>query len=149
MFSCSLNKLSLNTIFGKYSLIFRFYFVINETISYYLYWIYNYCISYLQLTIPQAFNKMKFFAIAFLLIVLVGSTFGANYWCGHPRIAANACCWNGEKQSAGWKHSSVNRFPSHPMKSCPSGFTDIKSVITDSKLPRAWSDKCYTCAKRA
>ena len=29
MFSYSLSKLSLNTIFGKYSLIFRFYFVIN------------------------------------------------------------------------------------------------------------------------
>merc|ERR1711962_1501786 len=108
LFSYSLSKLSLNTIFVDH---------------------------------PPSFQKMKFLAIAFLMIVLVGSTFGANYWCGHSRAPANACCWNGEKQSAGWKHTSVNSFPK-----CPSGMTR-KSVITDSKLP--YSDRCYTCAKRA
>merc|ERR1712055_233178 len=109
--------------------------------------LFSYSLSKLSLNIifvdhPPSFQKMKFLAIAFLMIVLVGSTFGANYWCGHPRIAANACCWNGEKQSAGWKHSSVNSFP----KSCPPK-SYRKSVIGDSKLP--FGDKCYTCAKMA
>jgi len=94
------------------------------------------------LTIPQAFNKMKFFAIAFLMIVLVGSTFGAKFWCGHSSISPGACCWSGERQIAGMKHSSVNSFPAP----CPNGMTR-KSIITDANI--GTGNRCYSCARSA
>ena len=89
-----------------------------------------------------SFQKMKFLAIAFLMTVLVGSTFGANFWCGHGAVSAGTCCWNGEMESAGWKHSSVDNFVSS--SGCPSGKTR-KTVIA---VPGT-SHKCYSCARSA
>merc|ERR1711962_1768398 len=79
--------------------------------------------------------------IAFVT-VLVGSTFGANFWCGHGAVSAGTCCWNGEMESAGWKHSSVDNFVSS--SGCPSGKTR-KTVIA---VPGT-SHKCYSCARSA